>query len=400
MHQVAIIGWLFILFLITINFLNQINDVMVNFLYYTLFLVVLLKHKVTFNLEFVVLLTFATIYFFIYRNYRDVTKWTHVKYWLGAPGMYLMGKLFISQKTEKWFQWVIYTVTFGLFFYGFLNMLNYVQAETPEGTRFAFDFWDGFMMNAPLMGVYFTGFSTLLIYNIFHLSIKKHWYLKLIQLFGMGLTVYFIILLANRTYFIVTILVFIIMFFIASAINRFKVLYPTLIVVVLIGIIYYGYQFNVFNVQTTLEATRWYRRIILTMENGILSDGRFKVYPLIREQLFLYPAGGYQLDLGGLHYAHNLWLDILHAVGTYGFFPFLGYTALIIYTLIRLSFSYYVPKGIKVLVISVYIGYFLNFSVEPILEGVPYIFFLFCLINGATYQYYKVRVHMKIKEDI
>ncbi|MCF7931500.1 MAG: hypothetical protein K9L02_08335, partial [Acholeplasmataceae bacterium] len=137
--------------------------------------------------------------------------------------------------------------------------------------------------------------------------------------------------------------------------------------------------------------TLWYGRIIRTIDTGILSDGRFKVYGLIGPQLFLYPLGGYQMDIASLGYAHNLWLDVLYAVGTYGFFPLVAYTLLTFSTLGRMIASKKIDAGIKVLVTSIFIGFILNFSVEPILEGVPYIYFLFCLINGATYQYLIVR---------
>lgn len=387
----AIIGWLIILLLISMNFLNMINEVMVRFLWYTGFLMIVLWQKPTFNLEFILLLAFGTAYFFIYIQYRDYTKWTHVKYWLGAPGMYLLGKSFMSSKTFNYYRWIIFSVIFGLFSYASLNMIGYVYDESlGEGTRYTYDFWVGHMINAPLMGTYITGIGTLVIYNFFHLKWKKDFLLKTIHFIALLLSIYFTILLANRTYFLILAIVFFVMMIVELSINWKHALWPMFGLTVTVGIIYYAFHFNILNITDAVQNTLWYRRITRTIDNGLFIDGRFMIYPLVKAQFFDFPLGGYQMDLGGLGYAHNLWLDVLYAVGNYPFYMITAYTLLTLTTLGRLVLSKSVSRDIKILIISVLMGYYLNFMVEPILEGVPYTFFLICLINGATYQYVTV----------
>lgn len=394
----VIIGWLFILFLVSINYLDRINEVMIYLGVYTIFLMIVLRNKPSLNLEFVLLLAFGTAYFFIYIQYRDYTTWTYVKYWLGSPMMYFMGKSFISLKTKSFFKWIIYIVVFGLFIYAGLNMIDYVKEyATGSGPRYVYEFWKGHMINAPLMGVYITPMGTLIIYNLFHLNFKKDIVLKIIHLILFGLSIYFTIILANRSYFLIVPIVFVCMYLLQLVLNKFKMLKPTFIATVFIGLIYYAYRFDFLGVKTFIIDTDWYVRIIKTMENGLLSDGRFKVYPFIRDQFDLYPLGGYQMDLGGIVYAHNLWLDVLFAVGLYPFYMLVAYSALTLFTLFKLNIAKNIDISVKLLVSSVFLGFTLNFMVEPILEGVPYVFFLFCLINGATYEYVKVsRIEEKL----
>ena len=387
----AIIGWIFILFLVSMNYLNLINEVIVRFGIYSLFMLIVLWKKPTFNLEFILLLAFTTSYFFIYIQYRDYSKWSHIELWFGAPMMYFMGKNFITPKSIKFFKWLIYAVVFGLFMYASLNMIDYVKEYAAgSGPRIAYDFWVGHMIGAPLMGVYITPVALLLTYNLFHLNWKKDLFIKIVHFISFGLSVYFTILLQNRSYFFIVSIVFVLMFLLQIVLNKFKMLKPTFIAVVFIGIIYFSYKFNVFGIQTFIVDTAWYTRVIKTIENGILIDGRFTIYPLVRDQFKLYPLGGYQMDLGGLVYAHNLWLDILYAVGRYPFFIFVGYTLLTITTIVRINFNKHIDTSIKILISSVYLGFTLNFMVEPIIEGVPYVLIIFCLVNGATYEYLKM----------
>ncbi|MDO9629844.1 MAG: hypothetical protein Q7I99_08065, partial [Acholeplasmataceae bacterium] len=65
-------------------------------------------------------------------------------------------------------------------------------------------------------------------------------------------------------------------------------------------------------------------------------------------------------------------------------------------TVARVVHSKFINKNTKVLVVSIFVAMNLHFMVEPILDGVPYLFSMFCLINGLTYQYLITRNKMKI----
>ncbi|KWX87462.1 hypothetical protein AMQ83_12970 [Paenibacillus riograndensis] len=90
----------------------------------------------------------------------------------------------------------------------------------------------------------------------------------------------------------------------------------------------------------------------------------------------------------GLNYAHNLWLDVLYSTGIIPFFLLAIFTMLCIKNVVYISKRRNVNKLFIFVIISVYAGYLLNFMVEPILEGVPYMFLSFCLLNGMIKKYF------------
>ncbi|MGD6730446.1 MAG: hypothetical protein ACPKMZ_05180 [Pleomorphochaeta sp.] len=80
--------------------------------------------------------------------------------------------------------------------------------------------------------------------------------------------------------------------------------------------------------------------------------------------------------------AHEIWLD------TYDYSGIIPYTLIIIYTcsyIIRM-FKIFKNKniylGIRILSVTFYIVMTIQFGLEPILEGSPILFYLFCFLDG------------------
>ena len=119
---------------------------------------------------------------------------------------------------------------------------------------------------------------------------------------------------------------------------------------------------------------------------SLKEDPRKMVYQRALSQMFDYPFGGYKMSLG-LKYAHNLWIDVLYATGLIPFFFLVLYTIKSIQNIISIINNKTVDLQFKIVIFSIFSGCFLNFMVEPILEGVPFMFILFCLFNGMTRKY-------------
>jgi hypothetical protein len=177
---------------------------------------------------------------------------------------------------------------------------------------------------------------------------------------------------------------------------KISIMKKLIIIPIIFLVIYLVYRYDVFGVKVFIESSRWYIKILNTIENGILVDPRFTIYGLVKNQIFDYTFGGYQMDLGGLSHAHNMWLDVLYTAGIYPFFMLIAYTFMTATTIVRTIHSKFIEKNMKILILSIFIGINLHFLVEPILDGVPYWFSMFCLINGVTYQYLVTRNEMKI----
>lgn len=313
-----------------------------------------------------------------------------MRLWVGAPIMYFGGLAFISKKTYPLINYALLIIPIGYFIYGSLNMYNYLKDEVPIGTRVAYDFWGQHAIGATLMSAYFIGIGALLFYVFFTKFDIKGIIIKLFILLGVGWSVYLNIVLANRTFFIISGLVLLLMllahvFLIPK--KGIKILAITIVIVLISTLIY---RYDVIGIRSWIEATRWFIRINNTIESGLLNDPRFKVYGLVWKQIFDYRLGGFQMDIGGLTHAHNLWMDVLYTAGVYPFFLLLGFTFLTITSLFKLLMIKSIPYTTKIIVVSLFLGYNMYFMVEPILDGVPYVFSFYCLINGLTYKYIEI----------
>lgn len=384
--------WFILLFLVSINVLYRINEAVILLFIGTIIYTAWYRHKFQINLEMLLLFMFGTAYFMIYIQYMPYSPRTYVSFWLGPPIMYLIGHMFLSKRNAHLLKWILFTIVFGLFTYGFLNMLPYFGDMTgyPD-IRIAYDFWEGYWVVATLEGIYFTGVSALLIYNLMHMGIKKAWYLKLIHFAALGFSAYFSILLENRTFFFLTAIVFALALLVELLLSKLKFYIPLAISIVFLAIVYYTYKYDVFGIQTFIVSTDWYNRFTTMLAAGIENDPRIPIYGLFKRQFLEYPLGGFQMDINGLDYAHNLWIDVYYAVGIYPFIMLVLYSLLTISTIVRVLLSKVIKKDMKILLFSLFIAYTINFMTEPILEGVPYIFMLYCLINGLTYKYLRIK---------
>lgn len=386
---VSIFCWFLLLFLMTINFQDEIDQLFEIFFYYSIGLGIIFRHKFNINFEIVVLLLFANIYYFIFIDYNGFHPWSYTRVWTGASMMYFAGKMFMTQQTKKYFPILLLTFALGLFTYASLNMHLYITGDTPDGARVAYDFWAGHPIGATLMAAYYIAIGSLLFYALFYIKVKTL-YINILLLVAIFIGAYHNILLSNRTYFVILFFTFIAMFPIHIVFKKKKALIELAGVALIIGIVYTIYKTDVFSIMTVIESTRWFTRMEFLVENGLTADPRFSVYRLVWPQIFTYPLGGYQMDLGGLTHAHNLWMDVLFTAGPYPFFLLIGYTVLILSTLGRVLINKQVHQDTKVILFSIYLGMHLYFMVEPILDGVPYVFSMFCIINGATYSYLRL----------
>jgi len=384
--------WFILLFLVSINVLYRINEAVILLFIGTVIYTIWYRHKFQINLEMLLLFMFGTAYFMIYVQYMPYSPRTYVSFWLGPPVMYLIGYMFLSKRNAHLMKWILFTIVFGLFTYGFLNMLPYFGDMTgyPD-IRIAYDFWEGYWVVATLEGIYFTGVSALIIYNLMHMGIKKAWYLKLIHFAALGFSAYFSILLENRTFFFLTAIVFALALLVELLLSKLKFYIPLAISFVFLAAIYYTYKYDVFGIQTFIVSTDWYVRFTTMLAAGIENDPRIPIYGLFKNQFLQFPLGGFQMDINGLDYAHNLWIDVYYAVGIYPFIMLVLYSLLTISTMVRVLISKAIKKDMKILLFSLFIAYTINFMTEPILEGVPYIFMLYCLINGLTYKYLRIK---------
>ena len=107
------------------------------------------------------------------------------------------------------------------------------------------------------------------------------------------------------------------------------------------------------------------------------------------------------MDLYGLEYAHNMWLDTLNAVGVFPFVFLVIYSLLTIRTIYKIVKTRCLNIEDTLILFSVTMSVYTNFMLEPIIEGFPYYFILMCMVNGVAYGKYNVANQVNnIKEYI
>lgn len=387
-HVIMILGWFGLLFLVLINYLFLVNHLIILLAIVTLIYSIIYKARPYISLDLIVLIAFSVLYFYFYTRYNITSPRIYMIYLFGPAGMFLIGMIMQSKYKDNMFKSVMLMVAFGFLVYGILNMVHYFTIYgIYSNWRLAIEFWTGYDVVATLQGIYFTPVVSLLFFNLVYMSFRKHLFLKVLMIIGIFFGLYTSVVLQNRTLFIITAMMLVLMFILDSILSKGKLIIPAIIVTLFLSLVVLSYRMNLFEVKSFVEESLWYSRVTTSIESGLTNDPRFEVYGKVYDQLFDYPYGGYQLDIGELDYAHNIYLDVLYVGGIYPFFTLLLYTLVSLFTWLRLLLAKKVTNEIKILYSSVFLGLMINFMTEPILDGVPYIFLVFCFMNGLVTQY-------------
>lgn len=153
-----------------------------------------------------------------------------------------------------------------------------------------------------------------------------------------------------------------------------------IIVLIILGVLLYiAFQANWFGLQNS----RLYQ--ILVRDGGILNNVRFKAQLSAIRQLLVYPMGGYHMDIVGLSYVHNVWLDMANAAGLIPFLGLVIYTAFSLYDLVRLLKNPDVTQEIKYVLSGLYVVFVLYYMVEPALEATVFFMVPWTYLNGIIY---------------
>lgn len=138
------------------------------------------------------------------------------------------------------------------------------------------------------------------------------------------------------------------------------------------------YNFNLFNWQTKFAQTALGQRTAL-LQNGIGNNSRWDYATEILSLLPNYSMG----NVPSTHYAHNLWIDIAKDAGVIPFVLFILFSFSNCHQCYRFLKNRIVSDEEKLFILPVIASFFLVFFTEPIMQGLPYIFALFCFVMGV-----------------
>lgn len=377
--------WIVLVFLFSLNFMNLTNLIFIFFIIIGLYKVWISEARFKFSIDFVLLIMFTFSYFTILIFYKSLGFQSLLVYVIGPILCFFIGYFIYNNKDDLLVN-TIFAIVFGNFIHGLLNMFIYFFENgfniNVIGLRTFPDIWQGTALTATLQGTYYSLVASLLFFALLLILSRQKVGIGIIIIFATSFSLFASFIMGNRTLLIILALSTILCLFVYMTLNKLNFKRNAVVLTIISFIIitfFLIYNYNFLGTRTFIESSTLYSRIQnLSLQN----DSRSSFVLLAINQLLDYPMGGYKMFLGGGNYVHNLWLDVLYATGIIPFAFLISYTFVVLINLLKIMKNKVNSLDFKVLIFGLNLGFLLTFMVEPILEGVPYLFMSFCLING------------------
>ena len=371
-----------LLFLGALNFLGRHS---IWFLLAFIFMLMVQRVKVKLNAAVVFLFLFSVFYMLFSDSVSIgvvglVTLFIYMMCYI--TGYNLVDNIDTIEIRERKFNIILLVLMAGNFMHFLLNLLiNYNQITS----RNTLDFWTRQVMSA-------TGQSVLACLAIaigcaFVLSDCNTKY-KVIACVILGLVIYYNLILAGRTIFVMLIILLTVAYgnyLINGTVKKNKIRkFIGLILFVLL--LYFAYEQNIMGLKTIVEHSNFYNRFWNPYASEhIMDDSRMSVKAEYVKRFLEHPWGGNFLKDEIGKYAHDLLLDIYDDAGIFAFIAMTGYVLSTMMNLFRVMRSKYTSFLTKQLVLCVYVAIYIEFFLEPIIAGMPWILTEFCLIDGVVF---------------
>ena len=348
------------------------------------FFVLTPKRKFQVNTTFLILFVFSlSIMIFNPESHDSITDIIRP---FTYPICYFMGLNIFNRKSsddlesdrlEKSLSFVIYIMAAGLALHFFLNMLTNLNASD----RDVVDFWTHEAMSA-------TGQATLACLMVAVIAAflfsKSGVFKKLIALAMLAAIVAYNLILAGRTLFAFIAVMFVLAFLFQGIATRRNILGSLLIALLAVAVLLAIYNLNLFGIKSAFENSNFYDRFFGgKYSQDIKSDtrGAFKLEYL--KHFFDHMFGGKNIKAIVGHSAHDLYLDTYDESGI---FALIAVVAYIIGSISRM-FRYIKLKTVsfetRQLVFCTFVIVNIQFWLEPIIRGMPWLLATYCFIDGV-----------------
>jgi len=337
------------------------------------------SRNVKIDILFVVLTLFSLCYLVAFPGARNSLT-TIIKQFI-YPMSYLIGLNFTKQVTEQSelrineqkLSAFFVVPAIGMFVHYLLNLLvNYSSIS-----RNTIDIWTDKVISATGQAC-LAVLATAVFFSMLFCGESKT--KKLVALFGLLVIFAYNLVLAGRTLLLLMVIVFCVSFGykvqFSNRKQKAKTIFLVMIVVLSVFAIYVQDLFGVRNWILGSNLSNRFDRM------NFMDDSRLINKYLYVRNMLKYPLGGGLLrkDIGG--YAHELYLD------TYSDSGILGYTLIVCFVVAsvvrwwRFLKRIALGREIKLLVLCLYLVTLIQFHLEPILQGMPWLFSSFCFYSG------------------
>ena len=298
------------------------------------------------------------------------------------PMCYVIGYNFIlrddetlrnSKKIEYNIILPIIMFALGAFTYYFINfILNFGNTN-----RNGIDVWSGEIMSATgqaMLASLGVAIFIALLFSDYKLRIK------LLSMMGLVIVFLYNLILAGRTLLFLALILTVVCFLYkmkhSDSEHKVSIFFVVLFVVL---ILYLAYMENWFGIQDMVHNSNLWNRFD---ELELTEDSRNERKQLYLKNLFSFPWGGNGLrDLVG-GYAHDIFLDCYSDAGIITVFLLLAFIVVSISKTLEFVLTTQINYSVKLIVLSVNIATIICFFVEPIFQGMPWLFSAYCFTQG------------------
>lgn len=305
------------------------------------------------------------------------------------PLAYLIGRnfftkthdLFTSEKRDSLIVVVITVLAAGPFTHYLLNYFSGMGSVL----RNTIDIWSGSVLSA-------TGQAALACIMIgvavAALFTPNKPFVKILAIFALVLMFLYNLILAGRTLFIITAIV-------SLACSIYSIIETKVVskkikiigfILAAILILYLIYSNNIFGIKAHLENSNIYLRFLNKSSSDLFSGGRGELKILHLKNFWKGLWGGCNIRSSGIGYAHDLLLDTYDEAGIFALLSIIAFIIGSVYILCQFLCAKNISFALRITVLAVYVAVYLEFFVEPILQGMPWLFVCFCFINGMVVQ--------------
>lgn len=379
-----------LLFLFSFRFLNKNNTFLLLYVGMS-FLIAIMKRKLIFSKEGVVLLLYGLFYYFVAIHWGESSNLTFfLTVGIGAPLMYFAGQQYLYWATdrEKTYRKICWTIAVGMFLFAILSYLKngvIYNFEPGRDLRQVPDLWLG---NASLwQATNINGYCVIAIVismlSLFQKSGVLNRLLSVILLFG---SIYLALITAGRTNLFLVILVIVAFLGLRFVIRRDYQIERrgTLnrIVLLIIGVL--GIQVVLLNFERLLvylPMDAFFQR----MSNHQLSlgeDGRWEMWQKVIEDIPTHFWG----NITSVDLAHNLYLDVARVAGVVPMFLLFLFTIMCLVTMWKLLKDERYNTDFRIFNGVLILSMLASFMIEPVMTAKPFIFIAFCMICGMQRQ--------------
>lgn len=300
------------------------------------------------------------------------------------PLAYCVGLNFLSdtedqEKMEKKARLVMIIAATGPFIHFVLNFLAAFGKSVDRSTN---DIWTGEALAATIQAALSLMMLVVVIVTLFTNARPRYKFLSLVVLVAIFL---YNLTLAGRTLFVMLALIFAVslLFLVIKGDQKSKK-YKTLLIITLVILIFVMlYNINAFGLQEAFESSNFYDRFFGEWAKDLDEDSRMN-------NKMKYLDNFSKSMWGGVHlrpyygYAHDILLDTYDEAGIIALIAMILF---LISAVMRL-FSCMKNRNLKFetqqWILPLYVAVLVQFMIEPILQGLSWLFILFCFVHGMV----------------